>query len=101
MAIPLMIAGMGLSMAGPALQKAVLSAVEPIYLGKASGIYNIFRLFGGAIGTTICVIVFNIFGGTTNSTAFAEGFDAVIITAGLISLFGIVFSIRLTTRDKK
>ena len=101
MAIPLMIAGMGLSMAGPALQKAVLSAVEPIYLGKASGIYNIFRLFGGAIGTTICVIVFNIFGGTTNSTAFAEGFDAVIITAGLISLLGIVFSIRLTARDKK
>ena len=100
MAIPLMIAGMGLSMAGPALQKSVLSAVEPIYLGKASGIYNIFRLFGGAIGTTISVIIFNIFGGITNSIAFAHGFDAVLITPGVISLLGIVFSLKLTTRRK-
>ena len=100
MAIPLMIAGMGLSMAGPALQKSVLSAVEPIYLGKASGIYNIFRLFGGAIGTTISVIIFNIFGGITNSLAFAQGFDAVLITTGVISLLGIVFSLKLTTRRK-
>ncbi len=100
MAIPLMIAGMGLSMAGPALQKSVLSAVEPIYLGKASGIYNIFRLFGGAIGTTISVIIFNIFGGITNSTAFAHGFDAVLITTGVISLLGIVFSLKLTKRRK-
>ena len=100
MAIPLMIAGMGLSMAGPALQKSVLSAVEPIYLGKASGIYNIFRLFGGAIGTTISVIIFNIFGGITNSTAFAHGFDAVLITTGVISLLGIVFSLKLTKRSK-
>ncbi len=99
-AIPLMIAGMGLSMAGPALQKSVLSAVEPIYLGKASGIYNIFRLFGGAIGTTISVIIFNIFGGITNSIAFAHGFDAVLITTGVISLLGIVFSLKLTTRRK-
>ena len=100
MAIALMIAGMGLSMAGPALQKSVLSAVEPIYLGKASGIYNIFRLFGGAIGTTISVIIFNIFGGITNSIAFAHGFDAVLITTGVISLLGIVFSLKLTTRRK-
>lgn len=100
MAIPLMIAGMGLSMAGPALQKSVLSAVEPIYLGKASGIYNIFRLFGGAIGTTISVIIFNIFGGITNSIVFAHGFDAVLITTGLISLLGIVFSLKLTKRRK-
>ena len=100
MAIPLMIAGMGLSMAGPALQKSVLSAVEPIYLGKASGIYNIFRLFGGAIGPTISVIIFNIFGGITNSIAFAHGFDAVLITTGVISLLGIVFSLKLTTRRK-
>ncbi len=100
MAIPLMIAGMGLSMAGPALQKSVLSAVEPIYLGKASGIYNIFRLFGGAIGTTISVIIFNIFGGITNSIAFAHGFDAVLITTGVISLLGIVFSLKLTKRRK-
>lgn len=100
MAIALMIAGMGLSMAGPALQKSVLSAVEPIYLGKASGIYNIFRLFGGAIGTTISVIIFNIFGGITNSTAFAHGFDAVLITTGVISLLGIVFSLKLTKRRK-
>lgn len=53
-----MLAGAGLSMAGPALQKSVLGAVEPSAIGKASGIYNMFRLLGGAVGVTLPVIFF-------------------------------------------
>ncbi len=90
--IPLIIAGAGLSMAGPALQKAVLGAVEPQSVGKASGIYNVFRLLGGAVGTTVSVIVFYAWGGIVGSLAFTAGFKAVMLSSGVISLLGICCS---------
>lgn len=93
MTVPLIIAGAGLSMAGPALQKAVLGAVNPQSVGKASGIYNVFRLLGGAVGTTVSVIVFYSYGNIANGPAFLIGFRAVMLSAGIISLMGILFSI--------
>ncbi|MCT1176656.1 MFS transporter [Pediococcus pentosaceus] len=93
MTVPLIIAGAGLSMAGPALQKAVLGAVNPQSVGKASGIYNVFRLLGGAVGTTVSVIVFYSYGNIANGPAFLIGFKAVMLSAGIISLMGILFSI--------
>lgn len=92
MIIPLALAGVGLSMAGPALQKSVLGAVDPESIGKASGIYNVFRLMGGAVGTTISVIVFYGFGNTIDINSFANGFRAAMMCAGLMSLSGILFS---------
>ncbi len=94
MIIPLAIAGVGLSMAGPALQKAVLGAVEPSAIGKASGIYNVFRLLGGAVGTTISVIVFYKFGSIATATTFTNGFRSAMFSAGLLSMIGILFSLR-------
>lgn len=93
MTVPLIIAGAGLSMAGSALQKAVLGAVNPQSVGKASGIYNVFRLLGGAVGTTVSVIVFYSYGNIANGPAFLIGFRAVMLSAGIISLMGILFSI--------
>lgn len=93
MIIPLALAGVGLSMAGPALQKSVLGAVDPISIGKASGIYNVFRLMGGAVGTTISVIVFYRFGNTIYLSSFTNGFRAAMMCAGLMSLIGILFSL--------
>lgn len=93
--IPLAIAGVGLSMAGPALQKVVLGAVAKTEIGKASGIYNVFRLLGGAVGTTISVIIFYQFGGMGSLALFTSGFRAVMLSAGLISILGIIFSFKL------
>ncbi|GEO62844.1 MFS transporter [Companilactobacillus nantensis] len=94
--IPLAIAGVGLSMAGPALQKVVLGSVAKTEIGKASGIYNVFRLLGGAVGTTISVIVFYQFGGMGSLALFTSGFRAVMLSAGLISILGVIFSFRFT-----
>ncbi|MBL3530299.1 MFS transporter [Companilactobacillus zhachilii] len=94
--IPLAIAGVGLSMAGPALQKVVLGAVAKTEIGKASGIYNVFRLLGGAVGTTISVIIFYQFGGMGSLALFTSGFRAVMLSAGLISILGIILSYRFT-----
>ena len=99
MIIPLALAGVGLSMAGPALQKSVLGAVDPESIGKASGIYNVFRLMGGAVGTTISVIVFYGFGNTIDINSFANGFRAAMMCAGLMSLSGILFSFWVKNND--
>jgi len=92
--LPLMLAGVGLSMAGPALQKAVLGAVPNVMIGKASGIYNVFRLLGGAFGTTISVMIFYQF----HQLGFVSGFQATMIGAAMISLLGMVWSARLNER---
>lgn len=94
MVVPLAIAGVGLSMAGPALQKVVLGAVAKSEIGKASGIYNVFRLLGGAVGTTVSVIIFYQFGGMNNLGLFTSGFRAVMLSAGIISILGMIFSLR-------
>src|SRR5262249_50786811 len=44
---PLLISGAGVSMAMPAAQNAVLSAVAPAEIGKASGTFNMLRFLGG------------------------------------------------------
>ncbi len=92
--IPLVLAGVGLSMAGPALQKAVLGAVEPVAIGKASGIYNVFRLMGGAVGTTVSVIVFSRFGSIGNVSSFTNGFRSAMFCAAILSMLGVIFSLR-------
>lgn len=92
--VPLMLAGVGLSMAGPALQKSVLGAVPRMMIGKASGIYNVFRLLGGAVGTTAAVMIFYQFQGIT----FTNGFQATMFAAGGMSFLGIVWSRRLHLR---
>jgi MFS family permease len=55
---PLVLAGAGVSMAMPAAQNAVLSAVAPAEIGKASGAFNMFRFLAGAFGIAILVAVF-------------------------------------------
>lgn len=88
MITPLVISGAGISMAGPALQKAVLGAVDPTRTGIASGVFNTFRQLGGAVGTSIAVILFYAFGELTPDSAFARGFSAALIGSALLTLLG-------------
>lgn len=90
MITPLVISGAGISMAGPALQKAVLGAVDPTRTGIASGVFNTFRQLGGAVGTSIAVILFYAFGELTPDSAFARGFSAALIGSALLTLLGSV-----------
>src|SRR5438477_5734113 len=47
---PLMLAGIGIATAMPAVQSAVLGSVAPADMGKASGIYNTMSQLGWACG---------------------------------------------------
>ena len=87
---PLIVAGAGVSMAMPAAQNAILSAVAPTEIGKASGIFNMFRFLGGVLGIAIAVAVFSATGSVTSPQAFSGGFAAAIIVSATLSLLGAV-----------
>ncbi|GEO68301.1 MFS transporter [Levilactobacillus acidifarinae] len=86
---PLVLAGSGLSLAGPALQKVVLGAVERPALGQAAGIYNVCRLLGGAVGTAAAVLLFTRFGNPQSATSFLTGFQVTMVGMGALSLMGL------------
>jgi EmrB/QacA subfamily drug resistance transporter len=87
---PLVVAGAGVSMAMPAAQNAVLGAVAPIELGKASGTYNMLRFLGGVFGIAISVAAFTLSGGYGSSAAFAAGFVPAIGVSATLALLGAV-----------
>jgi MFS family permease len=59
---PLLIAVLGVSMALPSVQNAVISAVAPSEIGTASGTFSMVRQLGGAFGVAIVAAVFAGFG---------------------------------------
>lgn len=95
MIVPLILSGAGISMGGPALQKAVLGSVGLPQLGVASGVYNVFRQFGGAVGTAVSVISFYAFGDMASKTSFAHGFTAAMIGSVILTLAGIVCALSM------
>jgi EmrB/QacA subfamily drug resistance transporter len=98
LAAPLVVAGAGVSMAMPAAQNAVLSAVDRPDVGKASGIFNMFRFLGGVSGVATAVAVFAAAGGTGSPDAFSTGFSAAIGLSAILSLAGAAFALALPSR---
>jgi len=91
----LVLAGTGVSMAIPATQNVVMSAVPATEAGKASGTYNMLRQLGGVFGIALLVAVFTGAGGYASPQAFTKGFaPAIGVTAGL-ALIGAVAGLGL------
>ena len=91
----LVLAGTGVSMAIPATQNVVMSAVPATEAGKASGTYNMLRQLGGVFGIALLVAVFTGAGGYASPQAFTSGFaPAIGVTAGL-ALIGAVAGLGL------
>ncbi|WP_051222342.1 MFS transporter [Conexibacter woesei] len=82
--VPLVLSGAGVAMSLPATQSAVLGAVEPADIGRASGTFSTLRQLGGAFGVAVLVAVFGRAGGYGSPQAFTDGFVAAIAAcAGL------------------
>jgi len=56
--LPLIVAGVGISMALPAAPTAALGAVPPPDMGKASGVLNTLQRFGSVFGVAVITAVF-------------------------------------------
>jgi EmrB/QacA subfamily drug resistance transporter len=86
--VPLILSGAGVAMSLPAAQSAVLSAVEPQDIGRASGAFSTLRQLGGAFGVAMLVAVFAGAGGYGSRQAFSDGFVAAIAACGGLALAG-------------
>jgi EmrB/QacA subfamily drug resistance transporter len=92
---PLVIAGAGVSMAMPAIQNAVVGAVDPASIGKASGTFSMLRQLGGVFGIAVLVAVFTGAGGYGTPQLFSDGFTTALGAAAALSLLGAAASLGL------
>jgi EmrB/QacA subfamily drug resistance transporter len=93
--VPLALAGVGVSMAMPAAQNAVMGSVALTEMGKASGVFNMGRFLGGVFGIAALVAVFAATGSVDTPAAFSSGFAAAMMLAAALSLLGAVAGIWL------
>ena len=97
---PLVLAGVGVSMAMPAAQNAILGSVAVTEMGKASGVFNMARFLGGMFGVAILVTVFSASGATGSAVAFSTGFAAAMKVAAALSLLGALAGLWLPARHR-
>jgi EmrB/QacA subfamily drug resistance transporter len=99
--VPLIVAGVGISMAVPTAPAAALGAVPPEDMGKASGVQNTLQRFGGVFGIAIVTAVFAANGGLTSPAAVTSGFrPALVVSAGL-SLLGSLAAVAVGGRQRQ
>ena len=70
--VPLVVAGVGISMAIPSAQNSVVGSATLETAGKLAGINSMMRELGGVFGIAVAVAVFAGFGGYSSPTAFTE-----------------------------
>ncbi len=99
--IALMISGVGLTMAMPAVQNLVLSAVPPFALGKASGTFNTVRQLGGVFGVAVLAAVFSANGSYASPRAFGSGSGAALIVAAAFAGTGALIALLAPARGRR
>ena len=97
---PLILAGVGVSMAMPAAQNAILSSVAVTEMCKASGVFNMGRFLGGMFGIAALVAVFSARGAVDSAMGFSTGFAAAMTVAAALSLAGALAGLCLPARPR-
>jgi EmrB/QacA subfamily drug resistance transporter len=100
LAAPLIVAGVGVSMAMPAAQNAILSSVAVAEMGKASGIFNMGRFLGGMFGIAALVAIFSANGAVNSPAQFSSGFAEAMALAAVFSLAAAVAGLCLPARAR-
>jgi MFS family permease len=95
---PLIVAGVGVSMAIPSGQNSVVGSVPPEAVGKAAGANSMMRELGGVFGIAVTVAVFAGAGGYASASAFTDGFAPAIGVAATLSLAGALAGLALPGR---
>ena len=88
MLAPLIVAGVGVSMAIPAAQNSAVGSVEESAIGKAAGTNSMMRELGGVFGIAITVAVFAGAGSYASAAAFTDGFAPAIGVGAALALAG-------------
>ena len=96
--LPLIIAGVGISMALPAVSTAVLSAVTHHDMGKASGVNSTLQRFGGAFAIAVAAAVFTANGHLGTAMSFTTGFRPALAVVAALSVVGAVTALGVNGR---
>jgi EmrB/QacA subfamily drug resistance transporter len=86
--LPLIIAGVGISMAIPTVPTTALNAVPPADMGKASGVQNTLQRFGAVFGVAIVAAVFSANGHLGSPATLISGFRPALAAAAGLSVAG-------------
>ena len=88
--VPMVIIGLGLALAIPAVTRSVTGTVAPADIGTASGAFSTMRQLGGAFGVAVLGAVFAATGSYATAAAFSHGFSAACYTAAGLAVAGAV-----------
>ncbi|TDU87926.1 EmrB/QacA subfamily drug resistance transporter [Kribbella voronezhensis] len=98
---PMVVAGIGFSLAIPAVTKAVVSSVAMQDIGRASGTFSTLRQLGGAFGVAIAAAVFASTGGYAGPDVFVDGYRFAIGSAAALALAALLVSLPLPRKVKR
>jgi MFS family permease len=96
--LALLVSGVGVSMALPTVPAAVLGAVTPAELGKASGINYMAQRFGSVFAVAIATAVFSASGHLGTPASVIAGFRPALATCAGLALLAAVCAIAITSR---
>jgi EmrB/QacA subfamily drug resistance transporter len=99
--LPLIVAGVGVSMAIPSGQNSVVGSVARDAVGKAAGANSMMRELGGVFGIAVSVAVFAGAGSYASTQAFTDGFAPAIGVAAALSVAGAVAALALPSRRSR
>jgi len=94
--IALLIAGIGVSMALPTVPTAVLNAVAPRELGKASGINYMMQRFGAVFAIAVASAVFTAYGHLGTPASITDGFKPALAACAGFALLAALSALAIT-----
>jgi EmrB/QacA subfamily drug resistance transporter len=97
---PFVLAGIGVSMAIPCAQNAVVGGVDDEAVGKAAGVNSMMRELGGVFGIAVAVAVFLGNGDNGGVQPFVDGFRPAIVVAAGFALLGAVCGAVIPSRGR-
>ena len=95
---PLIVAGVGISMAIPTAPTAALGAAGPADVGRASGVNNTLQRFGSAFGIALATAVFAAHGHFGSVASFTAGYRPAMMVSAGISLLGAIAALAIGRR---
>jgi EmrB/QacA subfamily drug resistance transporter len=100
MLAPLIVAGVGVSMAIPAAQNSAVGSVAIEAIGKAAGTNSMMRELGGVFGIAVVVAIFASTGSYASAAAFVDGFGPAIGVGAALALAGAAAGLALPGRRR-
>ena len=99
--IALLVAGIGISMALPTVPTAVLSAVAPDEMGKASGINYMAQRFGAVFATAIGSTVFGTYGSLSSPESVTAGFRPALWACTVFAVLATLSAAAMSPRRNR